>query len=103
MPWHDPPLRAPGMEVLADGVHEGVRWWLQRFHEMAGFAITLSGPDGSTYVASMAQLPDADPATVKAWLVRMLVKATWAGEPAGWDTVRGPFHHEVASSVPSEV
>ena len=74
IPWHDPSLRATHMEVLADGNHEGKRWWLQRFDGMAGLAITLSGLDGGAYVAAMAELPDADPATVQAWLVRTSAK-----------------------------
>ena len=63
------------MDVIGDGTHDGVRWWLQRFDGVVGFAVTMSGLDGSTYVAAMGELPDADLGIVEAWLVRTLAKS----------------------------
>ena len=62
------------MEVLADGTHEGIRWWLQRFDEVPGVAITLAGLDEGRCMIATGNLPDGNLDAVRSWIEGVLAK-----------------------------
>jgi len=58
---------------LADGTHAGMRWWVERVPGLAHPLVTVSGWCDGRYVSERAEMEDASPAKVRAWVDGVLL------------------------------
>jgi hypothetical protein len=78
----EPMLVAP--VNVADGWHEGYRWWATRHPDALNPIVHIQGWDGPRYVSMSREMENASPAKVKRWIETVIAQiATDAAKKRG--------------------